>query len=125
MTKESALQYWFESLGLMAYQADALPTGENAPPFPYLTYELATDGWGTAVPISASLWYRSTSWIAANEMTRHISEQISRGGTLLHCDDGTIWITRGTPFARSARDDTDDQVKRKILNIMVEYLTED
>lgn len=125
MTKEAALQFWFESLGITAYQNDAVPSGDLAPSYPYMTYEMITGSWDEPIPLSINLWYRSTSWLAANAMARHISEQISRGGTTIPCEDGTIWITRGTPFARSARDDTDDQVKRKILTIMVEYFTED
>lgn len=125
MTKEAALHYFMSSLGLMAYQEDSVPTGENAPSFPYLTYEVATASWDEPTPLAVNLWYRSSSWIAANAMAQHISETISRGGVIIPCDGGAMWITRGEPFARSAGDDSDDMVRRKVLNIMVEYLTED
>ena len=109
---------------MTAYQEDTVPTGENKPSFPYLTYEVATGSWDEPTALSVSLWYRSTSWVAPNAKAQEISETISRGGVYVPCDGGAIYITRGTPFARSASD-TDDMVRRKILNIMVEYLTED
>lgn len=125
MTKEAALHYFMSHLGLTAYQENAVPTGDEKPAFPYLTYEVATASWDEPQPLSISLWYRSTSWVAANAMAESISQAISRGGVTLRCDGGMLWITRGEPFARSLGDDQDDQIKRKILNITVEYLTED
>lgn len=125
MTKEAALHYFMSHLGLTAYQENAVPTGDEKPTFPYLTYEVATGSWDEPIPLSISLWYRSTSWVAANAMAESISQAISRGGVTLWCDGGMLWITRGEPFARSLGDDQDDQIKRKILNITVEYLTED
>lgn len=125
MTKEAALHYFWSSLGLPAYQEDAVPTGEDKPEYPYLTYEVATGSWDEIVPLAVNLWYRSTSWTAANAMARHISEEISRGGVVIPCDGGSIWITRGDPFARSSGDDSDNMIKRKILNITVQYNTED
>lgn len=125
MTKEDALHYFMSHLGLTAYQENAVPTGEYRPAYPYLTYEVATGSWDEPIPLSVSLWYRSTSWTAANTMAQHVSDSISRGGVTVPCDGGMLWITRGSPFARSMGDDSDDQVKRKLLNIMVEYLMED
>lgn len=125
MTKEAVLQFFFEHLGLTAYQEDAVPAGENRPSYPYLTYEVATGSWDEPIPLSVNLWYRSTSWTAANAMARHIAETITMGGVTLPCDGGMIWITRGNPFARSSGDDSDDIIRRKILNVTVEFLTED
>lgn len=125
MTKEAALHYFMASLGLPAYQEDAAPTGEDAPAYPYLTYEVATGSWGDIIPLSISLWYRSTSWNTANVMAQHISNVIGRGGIHVPCNGGVISIHRGEPFARSSGDEQDNLIKRKILNIHAEYLTED
>lgn len=126
MTKEDALQYFMSHLGLTAYQENAVPTGdEYRPAYPYLTYEVQTDSWGAPVPLAVSLWYRSTSWVAANAMANHIANTITRGGVTIPCDGGMLWITMGVPFARSMGDDSDNMIKRKVLNIMVEYLTEE
>jgi hypothetical protein len=125
MTKEEALDYFMSHLGLAAYQENAVPSGELKPQYPYLTYEVATDSWDGVLPIAVNLWYRSTSWVAANEMAQAVSDMITRGGITLPCDGGMLWITRGQPFARSMGDGGDDMVKRKVLNLMVEFLTED
>lgn len=125
MTKEAALQAFWSGFGLVAYQENAVPTGEDKPVYPYLTYEVATDSWGNAQPLAVSLWYRSTSWVDINAKAAEISRAISMGGITQPCDGGCLWILRGEPFARSTSDDSDPMVKRKILNIMIEYLTED
>ena len=125
MTKEAVLHYFMSHFGLPAYQEDSVPTGELKPPYPYLTYEVATGAWDEPTPLAVNLWYRSTSWVAANAMAEEISKQISRGGTMLPCEGGAMLITRGEPFARSSGDENDNMIRRKILNITVEYLTED
>ena len=123
MTKEAALQAFWGRF-LTAYQENAVPTGENRPAYPYITYEVQTGEWDRPVALSASLWYRTTSWVIPNAMAQRISDFISKGGVIVPCDGGAIYITRGSPFARSGGD-ADDTVKRKILTIMAEYLTED
>ncbi len=125
MTKEAALQAFFYSFGLPAYEENAVPTGHHAPAFPYLTYSVATDSLGTDVPISCSLWYRDTSWKAANAKAREISEYIGMGGGFLPCDGGSVWIRRGSPFAQSMGDESDELIKRKYINITAEFFTAD
>ena len=41
------------------------------------------------------------------------------------CDGGAIWIKRGEPFAQNMGDQNDDMIRRKIINLSVEYLTAD
>ena len=123
MTKEAALKAFWGRF-LTAYQENAVPTGEDRPAYPYITYEVQTGEWDRPVALSASLWYRTTSWVTPNAMTQQISDFISRGGVIVPCDGGGIYITRGSPFARGGGD-SDDMVKRKILTIMAEFLTED
>lgn len=125
MTKEAALHAFYSSLGLKAYEENAVPTGDDAPDFPYLTYSVSSDSIGTDVALTASLWYRGTSWVQANAKAEEISRRIGRGGKILSCDGGAIWLRRGTPFAQSMGDESDDQIKRKYINITAEFLTAD
>lgn len=126
MTKAAALQEFYSSFDLNAYEENSVYDEENDVSFPYLTYELITDsfGGGDVFP-SVSLWYRSELWTAINEKTEEISKAIGRSGLMIPCDDGYIWIKRGSPFAQSMGDDTDDSVKRKVLKISMEFLTDD
>lgn len=125
MTKEAALHAFYSSFGLKAYEENAVPTGDDAPDFPYLTYSVSSDSIGTDVALTASLWYRGTSWVQANAKAEEISRRIGRGGKILSCDGGAIWLQRGTPFAQSMGDESDDQIKRKYINITAEFLTAD
>lgn len=124
MTKTQALQKFFSSFGLTAYQEDSVPSGEDAPGFPYLTYTVATDSIGNDVPLNMDLWYRGSSWSPANNKVDEISRSIG-SGVFLPCDGGSIWIKKGSPFAQSMGDPADDLIKRKYINLTAEYLTAD
>lgn len=124
MTKEAALHAFYSSFGLKAYEENAVPTGDDAPDFPYLTYSVSSDSIGTDVALTASLWYRGTSWVQANAKAEEISRAIG-GGVFIRCDGGKIWIKRASPFAQSMGDPEDNMIKRKLLNITAEFLTAD
>lgn len=123
MTKEAALYSFWSGFGIPAYDENAVPTGEDGAEFPYITYHVVTDSFGNDVALTGSVWYRSTSWKEANSKAQEISDKIGRGGVTLACDGGIIWIRRGVPFAQSMGDDSDDLIKRKHINIVIEYLT--
>ena len=122
MTKAAAIYQFWNSFGLTAYEENTVPTDAA---FPYITYQLVTDSFYREVPVTASLWYRSESWTAINAKTEEISQKISRGGKIISCDGGAIWLKRGQPFAQNMRDESDDLIKRKYLNITAEFLTAD
>ena len=52
-----------------------------------------------------------------------LSKAIGLGGVFLHCDDGVIWLKRGSPWAQSLTDATDKTIKRRYINVTAEYLT--
>ena len=122
MTKAAAIYQFWNSFGLTAYEENTVPTDAA---FPYITYQLVTDSFDREIPLTASLWYRSESWTAINAKTDEISHKISRGGKIISCDDGAIWLKRGQPFAQNMRDKSDDLIKRKYLNITAEFITAD
>ena len=93
--------------------------------FPYITYQLVTDSFDREIPLTASLWYRSESWTGINAKVEEISQKISRGGKIISCDDGAIWLKRGQPFAQNMGDESDDLIKRKYINITAEFMTSD
>lgn len=125
MTKEAALHCFWSSFGWTAYEANSVPTGKDAPKFPYITYTAATDSFERTLALTADLWYRGTSWAQVNDVTKRISEAISGGGKIISCDGGCAWINRGSPFAQNMSDPNDDLIKRKHINISVEFMTED
>ena len=132
MTKEAALYNFWSMFGLPAYEENAVPTGDDddknneekyVAEYPYITYQVVTDSFGNDVALTGSVWYRSTSWKEANAKAQEISNTLSRGGVTIACDGGIIWIRRGVPFAQSMGDDSDDQIKRKYINLVAEFMT--
>ena len=122
MTKAAAIYQFWSSFGLTAYEENTVP---HDAVFPYIIYQLVTDSFDREVPVTASIWYRSESWTGINAKTEEISQKISRGGKIISCDDGAIWLKRGQPFTQNMRDESDDLIKRKYLNITAEFMTAD
>lgn len=122
MTKAAAIYQFWSGFGLTAYEENTVPTDAT---FPYITYQLVTDSFDRELQLTASIWYRSESWTAINAKTEEISQKISRGGKIISCDGGAIWMKRGQPFAQSMGDKSDDLIKRKYLNITAEFMTDD
>lgn len=122
MTKAAAIYQFWSGFGLTAYEENTVPTDAA---FPYITYQLVTDSFDREIPLTASLWYRIENWTGINAKTEEISQTISRGGKIIPCDDGAIWLKRGQPFAQSMGDESDDLIKRKYLNITAEFMTAD
>ena len=122
MTKAAAIYQFWSGFGLTAYEENTVPDDAA---FPYITYQLVTDSFDREIPITASIWYRSESWAGINAKTDEISQKISRGGKVIPCNGGAIWLKRGQPFAQSMAHESDDLIKRKYLNITAEYLTAD
>lgn len=122
MTKAAAIYNFWNRFGLTAYEENSVP--EDAP-FPYITYQLVTDSFNAEIPLTASLWYRSESWLDINEKTEEISLTIGRGGKMIPCNGGAVWLKRGTPFAQNMGEESDDMIKRKYLNLTAEFLTAD
>lgn len=122
MTKAAAIYQFWNSFGLTAYEENTVPTDAA---FPYITYQLVTDSFDREVAATASIWYRSESWTAINAKTEEISQKISRGGKIIACDGGAIWLKRGQLFAQNMGDESDNLIKRKYLNIAAEFMTAD
>lgn len=123
MTKAAALQGFWKSFGLEAFEENAVPTGDDAPEFPYITYELVTDDLGNDTAMSASLWFRGSSWVPANAKADEIGARLGYAGVRLACDGGCIWLRRGTPFAQSMGDPDDNMIRRKVLSAYAMFLT--
>jgi hypothetical protein len=120
MTKAASIYNFWNSFDITAYEENSVPTDAM---FPYITYQLVTDSLDNDVQMTASVWYRDSSWVNANAKAEEISQAIGRGGKILNCDNGKIWLKRGTPFAQNMGDENDDLIKRKYLNITAEFLT--
>jgi hypothetical protein len=121
MNKAQALQQFWSSFGLPAYDQYTAPQSAQ---MPYITYSVSETDFDYTNALTASLWYRSSSWEEITLKSYEISKNISRGGKVIPIDDGKVWIYRGSPFSQRMSD-VDDTVRRIIINITVEYFTND
>lgn len=124
MDKAQAPDAFWNQFGIPAYDESTVPTGDNAPPFPYITYGVTTDSLGNVVVMNGSLWYRSTSWEAASKKAEQIAKTVGEHGfTIIKLDNGYLWLTKGTPFAQRMTDPDDDMIRRIYITLNAEYLT--
>lgn len=121
MTKEQALDTFWNSFGWEAYDENTVP---DEVILPHITYTSATDSIDRNVALSASLWDRSTSWASVTNKKNQINDYIGLGGVLVPYNGGAIWIRRGQPFAQRMSD-VDDGIRRIYLNITAEYISAD
>lgn len=121
-TKAAAVQSFLSGFSIPAYAATSVPEDTD---FPYITYYLVDGAFGDAEQaMQVDLWYYGTSEAPANAKVQEISKALGLGGAYLPCDGGAVWLKRGSPFAQTVADGSgDDNVKRRYLNIDLEYIT--
>lgn len=118
--KEQALYNFWSKFSIPAY--DELTTPNNAQT-PYITYQTVTDSFGSVVSMTASIWYRGTSWLPITQKKKEIEEYLGLGGIFEPYDEGALYITKGSPFAQRMEDTSDDSIRRIVLNIQCEFLS--
>lgn len=119
MNKIETLNSFWAQFGLKAYDENSVPDGAV---LPYMTYESSDDDFDHPVALTASLWYRSSSWKEITLKELEIADFIGRGGVLVNYDGGALWIKKGNPFAQRMPDSSDDSIRRIVMNIEVEFL---
>lgn len=119
MTKTAAIHRFFSSF-LPSYPASSVSAEHEVE---YLTYELPVgsidDG---ELSITVNLWFYTDSEERPYAMAQALSEAIGRGGRMLPCDGGYVWLKRGSPWCQNL---SDGDYKRRYINVSVEYLTAD
>ena len=122
MTKGQAIQKFWESFNIPAYDETTVP---DDAPFPYITYQVHTSSLDGLCITNASIWYRSYSWKEISEKTEEISKAIAQmNPPSVKIDGGRLFITKGVPFAQRMREESDDTIRRMLLNVNYEFLTE-
>ena len=117
--KAQAYNSFWSSFGLPAYDQYSVPTDAT---LPYITYEYSEAGFDENNLLTASLWYRSTSWADITGKAKSIFDYIGMGGVLLPFDGGALWIKRGNPFYNRMDDPEDFMIRRIVINIEIESL---
>ena len=125
MLKEQALYNFFSGFGVPAYEEHSVPTGDDRPAYPYITYEMRTDLFGDCDTASTfSIWDNASTWSRLITLVNTISADIGRWGKVLKCNNGYILICRDIPFAQ-ADAEQDTSIKRELCSIKLRYYTND
>lgn len=120
MTKNKALFAWFNEF-MPFYRASAVPDDVV---LPYGTYEYIDSAFDLGeVGLTVNLWFRTESEAIPDEKAQELSQKIGYSGVLIPCDEGVIWLKRGSPFAQSIVYEEDPAIKRRYINITAEFLT--
>lgn len=120
MTPEAAIYQFLSGFGMPAYAATSVPAQAS---FPYISYDLVVGEWGQPeVNMPVNVWYRTESEAVPNAKVREIGSAIGRGGKQLQCDGGTVWLKKGSPWAQALNvEGEDEKIKRRYININIEY----
>lgn len=120
MTKNKALYAWFNEF-MPFYRAPSVPDDVV---MPYGTYEYIDSAFDAGeVGLTVNLWFRTESEAIPDEKAQELSKRIGYSGVRIPCDEGYIWLKRGSPFAQSLTYAEDPAIKRRYINITAEYLT--
>ena len=122
MDKAQALHAFWSSFGLLAIDESSAYDERLVLPDNYISYEVQTANIGDSVSLTASLWYRTTSWADISQKADEIAEYIGWGGKLIPIDNGYIWIKLGSPFAQRMAVEQ-DSIRRINMNISVDFFS--
>ena len=120
MDKYQALHAFWSSFGIPAYDESTVPTGDDRPEMPYITYDVVVSDFLFPVAMNASIWYYGSLWTEITAKLQEVEAEIGRGGKMLLTDEGAIWI-KGSPFAQRMPDQ-DNMVRRILINVQAEYI---
>lgn len=123
MDKARALDQFWSSFGLLAFDENSGYDEKVGIPDQYITYEVQTGNFGDPVALTASLWYRSASWAEISRKAEEIAAYIGYGGRTITIDGGYMWIKLRSPFAQRMPVEQEDGIRRIVLNITVDFLT--
>lgn len=121
MDKWQAQYILWSSFGIPAYDAASVPDGDNAPSFPYITYQGVDGTFDSDLHVTVSIWTRDYSWTQANSISNTIYDAFKDGGITVRYDGGIIWATAENPFSQNMGDPNDDLIRRKVLNFILHF----
>ncbi|UYJ48713.1 MAG: hypothetical protein OGM82_12355 [Flavonifractor plautii] len=120
MTKNKALFAWFNEF-MPFYRASSVLEDVV---MPYGTYEYPDGAFDAGeIGLTVNLWFRTESEAIPDEKAQELSQRIGYGGVYILCDEGYIWLKRGSPWCQSLVYQDDPAIKRRYINITAEYLT--
>ena len=119
MNKWQALDTFWNSFGIPAYDESSVPQDAT---MPYITYSVAVSGFEDVVFLSASVWYRDTKWREISLKVDQISQRLETNKLIKIDGEQYLFLSKGSPFAQRMLDN-DDSVRRVYINVSAEYFS--
>ena len=77
----------------------------------------------TQIPTTAMEEMQLNAGVLLSSFTPSTAEVSGIIGATIPCDGGFIWLKRGSPWCQNLQDDTDQNIKRRYINVTAEYMT--
>lgn len=122
MNSAEAVYRFLSGFGIPAYATSSVPANAK---YPYLTYGLVINEFDAGeTNMDVSLWYYTSTESEPDAKAQELYKAIGYGGVQLPCDDGCVWLKRGSPWCQSLAGDASNQmVKRRYINVTVDFNT--
>lgn len=121
MDKQQAIDTFWNSFGIPAYDENSVPDDAV---MPYITYNVISDSLDSVVNLYANLWYSSMSWKDISLKSEEIAERIVKmNPPSIAIDNGRLYLAKGKPFAQRMSEPEDDKIRRIYINVQAEFLT--
>lgn len=121
--KWQAQQVFWGGFSLPAYDERSVPDDAV---MPYITYEAVGGSIEEQTTISASLWYKSNSWLTISQKADAIAQAIGQASApAIKITNGymKLRLPQGRPFAERMDEPNDGQVRRIRMTVEIEFLT--
>ncbi len=120
MDRWEALYDFWSSFSIPAYDETSVPSDAE---MPYITYQASVGPFEQLQNITASIWTKSRSWLEADQKADEIENYIKHMGCP-KINGGRYRVFIGdTPYAQNMGDPENDFIKRKLLNVVFEFMT--
>ena len=119
MDKWQAQHTLWNSFKWKAYDENTVPDDAQ---MPYITYEAVSGSIGGTMNVSASLWDRSNRWDIVSQKADDIEKNINRQIPII---GGYLKVRKPeNNFAVRRDDPSDTRIRRIILTVEMEFITE-
>ena len=117
MNAWQAIQNFWESFDIPAYDENSVPDDAV---LPYITYNASIGKFESPIPLTGSIWYRSTSWKDISLKANEIIESVIPYKLIKLDNNEYIHVVRGSPVLQRMTD-PDASIKRIYINLMAEF----
>ena len=121
MDRWEAIYNFWSSFGIPAYEENSVP--EDAF-FPYITFESAVGGFDSVIPLTASIWDRTSRGTAFIDGKADEIERFIKNMGCPEIESGRYRVYASDTFAQNMGDPDDKLIKRKILNVNFEFMAD-